>query len=93
MHVNYKADCLDGNAVLPGTIRQICEELKITWGHVSSGCIFSGRRPDGGGWTEDDSLIFFSISALVFIRSKALGEEVLEGLKTVTSGDYEFHLM
>ena len=47
-----KADCLNGNAVLPGTIRQVCEDLKITWGHVSSGCIFSGRRPDGGGWTE-----------------------------------------
>ena len=44
-----KADCLDGNAVLPGTIRQVCEELNITWGHVSSGCIYSGRRLDGGG--------------------------------------------
>ena len=60
-----KADCLDGNSVLPGTIRQVCEELKITWGHISSGCIFSGRRSDGGGWTEDDSPNFFiSISAM-----------------------------
>ena len=42
-----KADCLDGNSVLPGTIRQVCEELNITWGHVSSGCIYSGRRSDG----------------------------------------------
>ena len=51
-----KADCLDGNAVLPGTIRvQVCEELKIIWGHVSSGCIYSDRRSDGGGWTENDS--------------------------------------
>ena len=76
-----KADCLDGNAVLPGTIRQICEELKITWGHVSSGCIFSGRRPDGGGWTEDDSpnFSFRSPPCSFYSGSKALAEEVLEG--------------
>ena len=76
-----KADCLDGNAVLPGTIRQICEELKITWGHVSSGCIFSGRRLDGGGWTEDDSpnFSFRSPPCSFYSGSKALGEEVLEG--------------
>ena len=76
-----KVDCLDGNAVLPGTIRQVCEELKITWGHVSSGCIFSGRRTDGGGWTEDDSpnFSFRSPPCSFYSGSKALGEEVLEG--------------
>ena len=68
MHVNWQRRIvLDGNAVLPGTIRQICEELKITWGHVSSGCIFSGRKSDGGGWTEDDVLIFpFVLRLVVF---------------------------
>ena len=76
-----KADCLDGNAVLPGTIRQVCEELNITWGHVSSGCIFSGRRPDGGGWTEDDlpNFSFRSPPCSFYSGTKALGEEVLEG--------------
>ena len=76
-----KADCLDGNAVLPGTIRQVCEELNITWGHVSSGCIFSGRRLDGGGWTEDDdpNFSFRSPPCSFYSGSKALGEEVLEG--------------
>jgi len=76
-----KADCLDGNAVLPGTIRQVCEELNITWGHVSSGCIYSGRRPDGGGWIEDDSpnFSFRSPPCSFYSGSKALGEEVLEG--------------
>ena len=49
-----KAECLLGNAVLPGIIREVCEDLKIPWGHVSSGCIYSGRRPDGMGWKEDD---------------------------------------
>ena len=76
-----KADCLDGNAVLPGTIRQVCEELKIRWGHVSSGCIYSGRRPDGAGWREDDlpNFSFRSPPCSFYSGSKALGEEVLEG--------------
>ena len=76
-----KADCLDGNAVLPGAIRQICDELNITWGHVSSGCIFSGRKSDGGGWTENDSpnFSFRSPPCSFYSGSKALGEEVLEG--------------
>ena len=76
-----KADCLDGNSVLPGIIRQVCEELKITWGHVSSGCIYSGRRSDGKGWTEDDSpnFSFRSPPCSFYSGSKALGEEVLEG--------------
>ena len=76
-----KADCLDGNAVLPGTIRSVCEDLKITWGHVSSGCIYSGRRSDGGGWAEDDSpnFSFRSPPCSFYSGTKALGEEVLEG--------------
>ena len=49
-----KAECLSGNAVLPGIIREVCEDLKIPWGHVSSGCIYSGRRADGEGWKEVD---------------------------------------
>ena len=48
-----KADCLDGNAVLPGIIRDVCESLKLPWGHVSSGCIYTGSKPDGSGFTED----------------------------------------
>ena len=39
-----KYECLQGNAVLPGIIREVCEDLKIQWGHVSSGCIYSGTR-------------------------------------------------
>jgi UDP-glucose 4,6-dehydratase len=76
-----KADCLDGNAVLPGTIRQVCEESNITWGHVSSGCIYSGRRSDEKGWTEVDSPNFSlrSPPCSFYSGTKALGEEVLEG--------------
>ena len=76
-----KAECLSGNAVLPGIIREVCEDLKITWGHVSSGCIYSGRRPDRGGWLEEDSpnFSFRNDPCSFYSGSKALGEEVLEG--------------
>ncbi len=77
----HKAECLMGNAVLPGRIREVCEELGVPWGHVSSGCTFSGRRPDGGGWLEADSpnFSFRSQPCSFYSGTKALGEEVLEG--------------
>lgn len=76
-----KAATLMGNAVLPGIIREACEAEKVTWGHVSSGCIYSGRRADGGGFREDDEPNFsFRRSPCSFYSgTKALGEEVLEG--------------
>ena len=76
-----KYECVQGNAVLPGIIREVCEDLKIPWGHVSSGCIYSGRRPDGEGWTEEDepNFSFRSPPCSFYSGTKALGEEVLEG--------------
>ena len=76
-----KAECLSGNAVLPGIIREVCEDLNIPWGHVSSGCIFSGRRQDGNGWAEEDepNFSFRSPPCSFYSGTKALGEEVLEG--------------
>jgi dTDP-4-dehydrorhamnose reductase len=77
----HKAECLDGNAVLPGRVRQACESVGIPWGHVSSGCIFTGRRPDGGGFHEDDApnFSFRTNNCSFYSGTKALGEEVLAG--------------
>jgi dTDP-4-dehydrorhamnose reductase len=74
-------ECLQGNAVLPGIIREVCEDLRIPWGHISSGCIYSGRRQDGNGWTEEDepNFSFRSPPCSFYSGTKALGEEVLEG--------------
>ena len=76
-----QSECLFGNAVLPGRIRQACERHGIRWGHLSSGCIFSGERPGGGGWREEDepNFCFRSPPCSFYSGSKALGEEVLEG--------------
>jgi dTDP-4-dehydrorhamnose reductase len=76
-----KYESLYGNAVLPGIVREVCEDLKIPWGHISSGCIYSGRRADGEGWSEDNepNFSFRSPPCSFYSGTKALGEEVLEG--------------
>ncbi|MCC9656513.1 SDR family oxidoreductase [Rhodopirellula halodulae] len=75
----HKADCLDGNAILPGTIRKACEDANLPWGHVSSGCIYTGRRHDGAGFTEDDTpnFSFRTNNCSWYSGCKALGEEIL----------------
>jgi dTDP-4-dehydrorhamnose reductase len=39
-----KAGTLAGNALLPQTIAHACAAAGIPWGHVSSGCVFSGAK-------------------------------------------------
>jgi len=83
-----KGNCLDGNAVLPAAIREVCADLDIPWGHVSSGCIFSGERPGGGGWREDDApnFSFRKPPCSFYSGTKALGEETLGWREAETEG-------
>lgn len=76
-----RTECLFGNAVLPGLIAQACEAAGIPWGHVSSGCIYSGARPDGSGFTEEDTpnFTFRRDNCSFYSGTKALGEEILAG--------------
>jgi dTDP-4-dehydrorhamnose reductase len=39
-----KADTLLGNTLLPQAVANACLAVQIPWGHVSSGCIYSGAR-------------------------------------------------
>src|SRR6266699_3368906 len=41
---NAKADTLAGNTLLPQTIAHACLVTDTPWGHVSSGCVFSGAK-------------------------------------------------
>ena len=81
----HKAECLFGNVVLPGFIAQVCAEAGVPWGHVSSGCIYNGARPDGSGFHEEDApnFTFRSNHCSFYSGSKALGEEVLAGAASV----------
>jgi dTDP-4-dehydrorhamnose reductase len=44
-----KADTLMGNTLLPQTIADACAAAGIPWGHVSSGCIYSGAKVETDG--------------------------------------------
>ena len=81
----HKSECLLGNAVLPGTIAAACADAGVPWGHVSSGCIFTGARPDGTGFTETDTpnFTFRTNNCSFYSGTKALGEEVLERFPNV----------
>lgn len=74
-----KRGTLLGNAVFPSLVAEVCGDIGIPWGHVSSGCIYSGRRPDGGGWREDDppNFCFRSGRCSFYSGTKALGEEMI----------------
>ncbi len=76
-----KTNCLFGNAILPGRIAEACETAGIPWGHVSSGCIFTGKRADGTGLTEADApnFTFRQNNCSFYSGTKALGEEILAG--------------
>lgn len=44
-----KAGTLVGNTLLPQTIAHACAAAGVPWGHVSSGCIFSGAKINENG--------------------------------------------
>src|SRR5215831_5320676 len=51
-----RAETLAGNTLFPQTIAQACLVTRTPWGHVSSGCIYSGAqiRSDGVWRIEKD---------------------------------------
>ncbi len=80
-----KPECLLGNAILPGRIAEACSHLDIPWGHVSSGCIYTGTRPDGSGFRENDepNFSFRRGPCSFYSGTKALGEEMLKDYNKV----------
>ena len=82
---NDKAECLFGNAVLPGRIAAACAAAGVPWGHVSSGCIFTGKHTDGTGFREEDvpNFSFRTNNCSFYSGTKALGEETLTGVDHV----------
>ena len=75
----HKAECLFGNAVLPGRVAEACTASGVPWGHVSSGCIYTGAHPDGSGFSEEDTpnFSFRTNHCSFYSGTKALGEEIL----------------
>ncbi len=75
-----KAETLAGNSLLPQTIAHACAAVNIPWGHVSSGCIFSGARiiADGKMRVEKD---------MTRLELRALVEQLPEKIRGFTETD------
>jgi len=73
-----KDSTIIGNVVLPQVVAQVCDSLSIRWGHVSSGCIYSGDN-GGKGFSEKDepNFSFDKPPCSFYSGTKALGEKVL----------------
>ena len=72
----HKGDTILGNVVLPLTVAQVCESLDIPWGHVSSGCVYTGFDK---AFHEDDppNFGFNDPSYSFYSGTKAMAEDLL----------------
>ena len=75
----HKTECLAANSILPGIVAAACDQLNLPWGHVSSGCIYTGCREGGGGFREADppNFTFRQNNCSFYSGTKALGEELI----------------
>jgi dTDP-4-dehydrorhamnose reductase len=68
-----KAGTLLGNTLLPQTIAHACAAAGIPWGHVSSGCIFSGAKvSEHGSVRVEKDMNRADLHALVEAKSPAV---------------------
>lgn len=81
-----KLRCLEANTVVPAVLGEVLSDLRVPWGHVSSGCIFNGTRSDGSGFTEEDEPDFvrFDPRAGWYARTKWMAESLLRTADNVT---------
>lgn len=76
---------LCANTIVPGVLAEVLGSEGIRWGHVSSGCIYNGCRPDGSGFTEEDEPDF-AVSdprAGWYARTKWMAEKLISALPGV----------
>ena len=71
-----KDETFQGNVLWPQILTNWCEVNDIVLGHVSSGCIYTGKRTDGSGFTEEDepNFTFKQNNCSFYSGTKALAE-------------------
>jgi len=76
---NDKHNTIYGNVVVPELLSLFCRNHGLKFGHVSSGCIYTGRRPDGQPFTEVDrpNFSFEQNNCSFYSGTKALAEDVI----------------
>ena len=67
-----KAGTLTGNALLPQTIAHACFAAGIPWGHISSGCIYSGAKISEGAVRVEKDMTRPELHALAEEKSPAI---------------------
>lgn len=74
-----KHSTIYGNVVVPEMVSLFCRNYGITLGHVSSGCIYTGRREDGKPFTEKDrpNFSFEHNNCSFYSGTKAMAEDVI----------------
>ena len=70
---------IEGNILLPLTIAQACYMAGIPYGHVSSGCVFSGAGEKEHGFSETDppNFAFDRSNCSFYSGTKALAEKAI----------------
>jgi dTDP-4-dehydrorhamnose reductase len=69
-----KADCIEGNVLLPAMLAQLCYEKKYQFTQISSGCIYGGYEKH---FTEKDAPNFDFQNGSFYSGTKALAEKVV----------------
>jgi dTDP-4-dehydrorhamnose reductase len=70
-----KADCIEGNVLLPLMLAQLCHEKDYELTLISSGCIYGGYDKH---FTEDDASNFDFQNGSFYSGTKALAEKVVK---------------
>lgn len=71
-----KEETFYGNVLWPQILVHFCQLNDIVLGHVSSGCIYAGKKPDGSAFTEEDepNFSFKQNNCSFYSGTKALAE-------------------
>ena len=71
-----KQETFHGNVLWPQILVHFCRLNDIVLGHVSSGCIYTGKKPDGSGFSEEDepNFSFKQNNCSFYSGTKALAE-------------------
>lgn len=74
-----KHNTIYGNVSVPDMLSIFCNDHNITFGHVSSGCIYTGRNNDDSPFTEIDrpNFSFEHNNCSFYSGTKALAEDLI----------------
>lgn len=78
-----KSETFYGNVLWPQMLVHFCQINNITLGHVSSGCVYNGKKSDGSGFSEGDepNFSFRQNNCSFYAGTKALAETAISSYK------------